>query len=470
MRLGWMAAWTITCLCMTQVAWAQEEGTEDSLATSTATTPQNEGFQIDKIELVSGDFSLADRFDAGVSTIDDTHRVNAGDCATYNRETPGEQDNSVEVDTEADAGSASDVDEVSGGTCVLDGDSPIVRVHWSAGFTTSSTGYRWAAKIGSCNAGELTEETDTCFLLTDSVEDIATTGNTFDMPIAWLIGTLDVGVDENGSSRNCCDALSGFTDTVRVHVYTGFENDEATVAYDTLEFAYDYDVPSQPSGVAIQTLGETLRVQWLDLADGEENITYTVYHAADSFDDPAAAESESAGSETELELQNLPLNAERFIRVGAVDSFDNVGELSAEYVAIPAETLDGWEFYKAGGGGEDGGFCFVATAAYGSYLDPHVQVLRDFRDRYLVHSTFGRAFVAFYYAEGASWATWIAERPVVRSMVRLLLVPLVACTGALMMLGGTSFAAISFGAMALAVYSRRRRRFEDATPGSQEMA
>jgi len=39
-----------------------------------------------------------------------------------------------------------------------------------------------------------------------------------------------------------------------------------------------------------------------------------------------------------------------------------------------------------------------------------------------------------------------------------------------MMLGGTSFAAISFGAMALAVYSRRRRRFEDATPGSQEMA
>jgi len=420
---------------------------------------------------VSGDFSFSDRFESGVSTIDDTHRVNTEDCAIYNEETPGST-SAAEADVQGTDGGdvSSDADDSSASNCVLEGDSPLIRVHWSASFTTSTTGYRWTAKVGSCNSGELTEETDDCFLVTDAVSDIASSGNTFDVPLAWLIGTLDVGLDENGSSRACCGTLDGFEDDVRVHVFTGFENDEATVAYDTLDFAYDYEVPSQPSGVTIQALGETLRVQWLDLSDGGEEITYTVYHAAESFDDPASAVAESAGTETELELQSLPLNAARYIRVGAVDAFDNVGELSAQYVATPAETLDGWELYKSGGGGEDGGFCFVATAAHGSYLDPHVQVLRAFRDRYLLHTAVGRGFVAFYYAEGAAWANWIAERPVVRSVVRLLLVPLVVSTGALMMLGGSGFTAMCFGALALGVYWRRKRNLAKATPGSQEMA
>lgn len=44
-----------------------------------------------------------------------------------------------------------------------------------------------------------------------------------------------------------------------------------------------------------------------------------------------------------------------------------------------------------------GSGCFIATAAYGSYLDPHILVLREFRDNYLLTNLPGRLFVSFYY-------------------------------------------------------------------------
>jgi len=477
MRAGTWTGWMMAAALLvgpgaSSAAFAQDEEASETTTTTTSTesTPQNEGFQIDKIELVSGDFSFADRFEAGLSSIGDVHRVNTEDCSVYNRETPAVESAS-DVEEDADGVDAtSDSDVVSEPGCVLEGDSPIVRIHWSASFTTSSTGYRWTAKVGSCNAGELTEETDDCVLVTESVSDIASSGNTFEVPLAWLIGTLGIGADENTDVRSCCAALDGFEDDVRVHVFTGFESDELSVAYDTLKFAYDYESPKQPSGVTIQTLGETLRVQWSDVSDGDEEISYTVYHAAESFEDPALAVAESAGSSTELELQSLPLNADRYIRVGAVDAFDNVGELSAQYVATPAETLDGWEFYKSGGGGEDGGFCFIATAAHGSYMAPHVQILREFRDRHLLQSKLGREFVAFYYVRGAAWADWIRESPWRKTLVRALLVPLVAFAWTLQAVGGAGFAAMCFGTLAVGVYWRRRKTLEDATSGSQEMA
>ena len=78
-----------------------------------------------------------------------------------------------------------------------------------------------------------------------------------------------------------------------------------------------------------------------------------------------------------------------------------------------------------GGGGGGGGGCFIATAAYGSYLNPHVMVLRTFRDRYLETNTPGRLFVNFYYRYSPPIANYISKHEIVRMGMRWGLTPIV---------------------------------------------
>lgn len=69
--------------------------------------------------------------------------------------------------------------------------------------------------------------------------------------------------------------------------------------------------------------------------------------------------------------------------------------------------------------------CFIATAAFGSFLDPHVITLRHFRDRFLLSNTLGQWFVDRYYAYSPSIAHTIRESEPLRFLVRLMLIPFI---------------------------------------------
>ena len=77
---------------------------------------------------------------------------------------------------------------------------------------------------------------------------------------------------------------------------------------------------------------------------------------------------------------------------------------------------------STGGGG---GGCFIATAAFDSYMEPHVNILRKFRDRFLLESSIGKAFINFYYKYSPPIADYIAKHDILRAIVRLSLFPLV---------------------------------------------
>lgn len=69
--------------------------------------------------------------------------------------------------------------------------------------------------------------------------------------------------------------------------------------------------------------------------------------------------------------------------------------------------------------------CFIATAAYGSPFERHVEMLRNFRDQYLLTNRAGRWFVSTYYRLSPPAAHFIADHSYLRLLARITLLPAV---------------------------------------------
>ncbi len=69
--------------------------------------------------------------------------------------------------------------------------------------------------------------------------------------------------------------------------------------------------------------------------------------------------------------------------------------------------------------------CFIATAAYGTPFVAEIDVLRNFRDRSMEKTKFGRSLVGMYYRMSPPIADAIAVSNVRRKIVRTLLNPIV---------------------------------------------
>ncbi len=95
------------------------------------------------------------------------------------------------------------------------------------------------------------------------------------------------------------------------------------------------------------------------------------------------------------------------------------------YAALAGRISSTGEVVSSSSSSSDSGSCFIATAAFGSPMEPHVVLLKEFRDRYLETHMLGREFVKSYYRFSPPLADFIREHEFLKLGVQVALYPLI---------------------------------------------
>ena len=158
--------------------------------------------------------------------------------------------------------------------------------------------------------------------------------------------------------------------------------------------------------------------------NGLSTTYYFNYGTTTSYGSTTASANAGSGTSdvsVSTDVIGLSANTTYHIRIVATNS---AGTSYGSDQSFTTLTDAGGGGGDAGGGGGGGG-CFIATAAYGSPMESHVKVLRDFRDRFMLTNPVGKTFIDLYYTYSPPVADFIANHDTVRLMIRWSLLPLV---------------------------------------------
>jgi len=158
----------------------------------------------------------------------------------------------------------------------------------------------------------------------------------------------------------------------------------------------------------------------------------------------------------EVSLVAEPDEGRQFVNwAGGVDTITDVDAASTTI------TMDSSYSVRANFEGA-GSRCCVATAAYGTPMAEEIEILREFRDEYLLTNPVGKGLVEFYYKVSPPMAEFITEHPSLKPIVKVGLLPPVAMSTVAVNTTMPEKAAIIglvalVSVVALAVWATRRR-------------
>ena len=310
-------------------------------------------------------------------------------------------------------------------------------INWTLlGATTSE--WHWYSKLGTpngtCSDTNVDEFTDGCPAPLYYAEQDFLAASGVAIPIQ--IPAVSADASTRALSTTACLQGTDLTTNLYVIVLTPAVLVGQTAHYtgEAISFRFDLKPPVAPKLEEPDEGDSNITVKWSDPDNvSETGLVYVVYWSKEPFDSSSLSLAKRDGSYTthSHQITGLENGVEYYFGVAAVDANANEGPLSAVSTAMPVPVLDFFEAYRSGPevGHDKGGYCFIATAAYGSYMADQVWTLRTFRDRFLMTWGPGRGFVATYYAISPPLADFIAGSDALRAVVRVMLWPVVTAAG-----------------------------------------
>lgn len=255
-------------------------------------------------------------------------------------------------------------------------------------------------------------------------------------------GTLFVaGSAENGDDKDFL--IMSLSSTSTSLAFTSSGGSEAAAA-----IAAGYSITTEPvtdvtrvgvvsGGTIIQRNSTAAEITLRGVVYGIKQ--YPEYESDDDSDttDPTTSDSTTTSDTDETTDGVFPADRESnyIVKLGRTEDGDGVGTYQSEVVDITPGTRYYLRAYAVLADdtviyGEQVTFktddaCFIATAAYGSILDKHVVILREFRDTFLAKHALGKFVIGTYYEYSPRLANIIEQHEALAAAVRFALVPVI---------------------------------------------